>query len=78
VERYQTIQELHREKGCAIVALCTLAGVARSAYYKWLRWIPSARESELRMLPKEVKRRYDKRAIAKCHPIQSNAEPKVQ
>lgn len=38
-----------------------LADVARSSYYKWLKWIPSAREREVCMLAKEVKRRYDKR-----------------
>ncbi len=43
------------------MALCTLAGVARSAYYTWLNWVPSASEREVRMLAKEVKRRYDKR-----------------
>ncbi|WCF11067.1 IS3 family transposase [Paenibacillus thiaminolyticus] len=41
--------------------LCKLAGVARSAYYKWLRWKPSTRELEILSLAKEVKLRYDKR-----------------
>ncbi|MDG0874809.1 hypothetical protein L5D93_21245 [Paenibacillus thiaminolyticus] len=58
---YQTIQDLNKEKGYAITKLCTLAGVARSAYYKWLKWTPSARELENDMLAKEVKLRYDKR-----------------
>ncbi|MDG0871065.1 hypothetical protein L5D93_00415 [Paenibacillus thiaminolyticus] len=70
VDLYQTIQDLNKEKGYAITKLCTLAGVARSAYYKWLKWTPSARELENDMLAKEVKLRYDKRkeylAIAKC------------
>ncbi|WP_419888889.1 IS3 family transposase [Paenibacillus xylanexedens] len=35
--------------------------MARSAYYKWLKWIPSAREREVCLLAKEVKRRYDMR-----------------
>ncbi|WP_458462593.1 IS3 family transposase [Paenibacillus sp.] len=61
VDRYQAIQELHDEKGYAIAALCACAGVARSAYYKWLAWTPSAREREGYMLAKEVKRRYDMR-----------------
>lgn len=58
---YQTIQELHAEKGYAITKLCKLAGVARSAYYKWLTWEPSTRELEILSLAKEVKLRYDKR-----------------
>ncbi|MBX4147429.1 IS3 family transposase [Paenibacillus lautus] len=58
---YQAITELHAEKGYAITKLCELAGIARSAYYKWLKWIPSVRELENLALAKEVKRRYDKR-----------------
>ena len=58
---YQAIQELNKEKGYAITKLCALAGVARSAYYKWLNWMPSARELENNKLAKEVKLRYKKR-----------------
>jgi len=58
---YRAIQELNKEKGYAVTELCALAGVARSAYYKWLKWVPSAREIENDMLAKEVKLRYDKR-----------------
>jgi transposase InsO family protein len=58
---YQAIQELHMEKGYAILALCKLANIARSAYYKWLKWKPSNRELERLSLAKEVKLRYDKR-----------------
>ncbi|WP_161601663.1 IS3 family transposase, partial [Paenibacillus luteus] len=58
---YQAIQELHTEKGYAILALCKLANIARSAYYKWLKWKPSNRELERLSLAKEVKLRYDKR-----------------
>jgi transposase InsO family protein len=58
---YQAIQELHTEKGYAITKWCKLAGVARSAYYKWLRWKPSTRELKILSLAKEVKLRYDKR-----------------
>lgn len=58
---YQAIQELNQKKGYAITKLCTLAGVARSAYYKWLKWTPSAKELDVRALAKEVKLRYDKR-----------------
>ncbi|WP_212958949.1 IS3 family transposase, partial [Paenibacillus albilobatus] len=48
-------------KGYAIKKLCALAGVARSAYYKWLGWTPSTKELEIQVLAKEVKLRYDKR-----------------
>ncbi|MGO0059935.1 IS3 family transposase [Brevibacillus fluminis] len=58
---YHAIQELHTEKGYAITKLCELAGVARSAYYKWLKWKPSTRELDILSLAKEVKLRYDKR-----------------
>lgn len=58
---YRVIQELNKENGYAIGKLCALAGVARSAYYKWLQWTPSAKELEGRALAKEVKLRYDKR-----------------
>lgn len=58
---YLAIQELHTEKGYAITKLCKLAGVARSAYYKWLRWNPSNRELEILSLAREVKLRYNKR-----------------
>ncbi|MFB5676430.1 IS3 family transposase [Paenibacillus terreus] len=57
---YQAIQELHAEKGYAITKLCELAGIARSAYYKWLKWTPSARELENIALAEEVKCHYDK------------------
>ncbi|SEK64210.1 IS3 family transposase [Paenibacillus sp. OK003] len=49
------------KKGYAIALLCALAGIARSAYYRWLKWTPSAREREIYKLAKEAKRRYDKR-----------------
>jgi len=58
---YQAIQELNKEKGYAITKLCALAGVARSAYYKWLHWKPSARECAIRALAKKVKHHYIKR-----------------
>nr|WP_237087287.1 IS3 family transposase [Paenibacillus larvae] len=41
--------------------MCKLAGVARSAYYKWLKWKPSIRELEILSLAKEAKLLYDKR-----------------
>lgn len=41
--------------------MCALTEVARSAYYKWLKWKPSSRELEIRALAKEIKLRYNKR-----------------
>lgn len=58
---YQAIRELHDEKGYALTELCKLAKVARSAYYKWLKWKPSSLELEVLSLAKEVKLRYEKR-----------------
>lgn len=52
---------MNKEKGYAISALCVIAGVARSAYYKWLHWKPSQREQVNKVLAKEIKRRYVKR-----------------
>ena len=34
--RYQTVKELHEEKGYAVHDLCPLVHIARSSYYKWL------------------------------------------
>ena len=34
--RYQTVKELHNEKGYTIQELCPLVHIARSSYYKWL------------------------------------------
>ncbi|WP_081390105.1 IS3 family transposase [Paenibacillus odorifer] len=58
---YPAIKELHVEKGYPITALCKLARVARSAYYKWLKWKPSTQELEIFSLAQEVKLRYEKR-----------------
>lgn len=58
---YQAIKELHIEKGYPITELCKLAKVARSAYYKWLKWKPSTQELEIFSLAQEVKLRYEKR-----------------
>lgn len=58
---YLAIQALNKEKGYAITALCAIARVARSAYYKWLHWKPSQSEQVNMALAKEVKLRYNKR-----------------
>lgn len=59
VELYQAISELHEEKHYSITHLCRLAGIARSSYYKWLKWKPSKKELENRKLAKEIKKKYD-------------------
>lgn len=59
VELYQAISELHEEKHYSITPLCQLAGIARSSYYKWLKWQPSKKELENRKLAKEIKKKYD-------------------
>lgn len=59
VEFYHAISELHGEKQYSITELCQLAGIARSAYYKWLKWTPSKNECENQKLAKEIKKKFD-------------------
>lgn len=59
VELYQTISSLHEEKNYSITQLCQLAGIARSSYYKWVKWQPSKKEMANRKLAKEIKKKYD-------------------
>ncbi|WP_314576542.1 IS3 family transposase [Enterococcus gilvus] len=59
MELYQTISELHEEKHYSLTNLCQLAGIARSSYYKWLKWKPSKKELENRKLAKEIQKKYD-------------------
>ncbi|STD23900.1 IS3 family transposase [Enterococcus mundtii] len=59
VELYQTISSLHEEKNYSITQLCQLAGIARSSYYKWVKWQPSKKEMANRKLTKEIKKKYD-------------------
>ena len=44
--RYQTVKELHNEKGYTIQELCPLVHIARSSYYKWLNHPKSSHELE--------------------------------
>ncbi|MBQ6126408.1 MAG: IS3 family transposase [Erysipelotrichaceae bacterium] len=37
---YQAIDELHEEGTASIWQLCEIAGISRSAYYKWLKRVP--------------------------------------
>ncbi|WLR54496.1 IS3 family transposase [Mesobacillus subterraneus] len=54
-EKYIAIKELHEEEGFSFVMLCEIAGLARSAYYKWLKRTPSKRECQNVMLVEEMK-----------------------
>lgn len=58
VELYQAILELHEDKKYPITDLCQLARVARSAYYKWLKSMPSKKERENQKLATEIKKKY--------------------
>jgi hypothetical protein len=64
VEFYQAITELQGEKQYSITELCQLAGIARSAYYKWLKWTPSKKECENQKLAKEIKKKFDSKERA--------------
>jgi len=59
VELYQTSSSLHEEKNYSITQLYQLAGIARSSYYKWVKWQPSKKEMANRKLAKEIKKKYD-------------------
>jgi len=48
------IRELHVEENYSISLLCDIAGIARSAYYKWLNRTPSTRELENQEIVKEM------------------------
>lgn len=54
------IQELHVEENLSISLLCEIAGIARSAYYKWLNRTPSERELQNREIVKEMVTLYEK------------------
>jgi len=58
--KYIAIQKLHKEKCLAIALLCEITGIARSAYYKWLNRIPSARELQNEEIIKEMKSLHEK------------------
>jgi putative transposase len=45
---------MHQEEGFSIVMLCSIAGVFRSAYYKWLKRTPSLRERQNEEIIKEM------------------------
>ncbi|MFD2913908.1 IS3 family transposase, partial [Jeotgalibacillus terrae] len=59
-DKYLAIQALHQEKGLSISLLCDIAGIARSAYYKWLNRTPSFRERLNQKITEEIKALYQK------------------
>ncbi|WP_088088267.1 IS3 family transposase [Bacillus sp. OV166] len=59
-DKYIAIQELHQEENLAIILLCEVAGIARSAYYKWLNRTPSVREIRNEEIIKEMKALHEK------------------
>ncbi|CAG9622279.1 IS3 family transposase ISEnfa5 [Sutcliffiella rhizosphaerae] len=48
------IQEMHQKDGFSITMLCSIAGIVRSAYYKWLKRTPSLRERQNEEIMKEM------------------------
>ncbi|MDG5473080.1 IS3 family transposase [Jeotgalibacillus sp. ET6] len=59
-DKYIAIQELNKEERVSICLLCDIAGIARSAYYKWLNRMPSPREIQNKELIKEMKALHEK------------------
>ncbi|MBT2639439.1 IS3 family transposase [Bacillus sp. ISL-39] len=59
-EKYIAIKELHQEDGFSFIMLCKIAGVARSAYYKWLKRTPSSRQRQNEELIEEIKALHEK------------------
>ena len=55
---YEAIHTLHQEKGYEIASLCTLSGIPRCSYYKWLHREESASEKENTLLLEEIIRLY--------------------
>ncbi|WP_235425207.1 IS3 family transposase, partial [Heyndrickxia ginsengihumi] len=59
-DKYVAIQELHQNEGLSVSLLCEIAGIARSAYYKWLNRTPSSRELLNEEIIKEMKILHEK------------------
>ncbi|MGN2339916.1 IS3 family transposase, partial [Clostridium cagae] len=58
---YIAIQELHDEKAFPIIELCEFAGIARSAYYKWLKRNESSNEQFNQELLPLIKNAYEEK-----------------
>nr|WP_258922218.1 IS3 family transposase [Heyndrickxia coagulans] len=59
-DKYVAIQEIHQNEGLSVSLLCEIAGIARSAYYKWLNRTPSSRELLNEEIIKEMKILHEK------------------
>lgn len=56
---YLAIKNIHETHDISISMLCEIIGIARSAYYKWLRRKPSKRELENLEIMKEMVQLYN-------------------
>ncbi|WP_318509110.1 IS3 family transposase [Bacillus sp. T3] len=59
-DKYIAIQELNKKETLSISLLCEIAGIARSAYYKWLNHPPSPRAIQNEEIIKEMKILHEK------------------
>ncbi|MEY8346696.1 IS3 family transposase [Niallia circulans] len=59
-DKYIAIQEIHQEENISIRLLSEIAGIARSAYYKWLHRVPSSQEILNEKIMKEMKILHEK------------------
>ncbi|TYA14551.1 IS3 family transposase [Paenibacillus faecis] len=57
---YLAIQAVQQAESLSIQLLCSIAGVSRSSYYKWLNHIPGKREMENRELTEVMMSLYEK------------------
>lgn len=55
---YQTIRQLHEEKGYSLSALCAIASIPRCSYYKWKNRKESAADQENAAILEEMIRLY--------------------
>jgi len=56
--RYIVIKRLHEEAGFSIVALCSIADIARASYYKWSNRLENDSDRENAMVLEEMIRLY--------------------
>ncbi|OWZ83332.1 hypothetical protein CDO51_09355 [Natranaerobius trueperi] len=58
--KYIAVKQLHDEQQLSIVLLCAIAGISRSAYYKWTNRKETKIEAENKILIKEMVKLYEK------------------
>jgi putative transposase len=56
---YETIKQLHTEKGYPVQAMCEILHVTRSAYYRWLKQPHSPREIRNNQIAEVAKQIYE-------------------